>query len=128
MLLIDRLDAQTHGEMWVENHRSSVEYDLSAFIGLVCARKNLDQGGLTGSVFAAQAMHLTFVQVERDILQRQYAGKGFRYISQLKDLAHGSITGAAWLVAGPFPSTPFEPCVKLTDPYRVRDPDVVLFA
>jgi hypothetical protein len=34
-------------------------------------------------------MHLTFFQIERDVLERQYAGKGLRYISQLKDLAHG---------------------------------------
>src|SRR5271157_5548116 len=77
--------------MRVQDYLSSVKDDLSSFIRLIRPRKDLDQGGLASPVFSAQAMHLTFVQIERDVLKRQYAGKGLRYISPLQDLAHGGI-------------------------------------
>src|SRR6516225_8920490 len=92
MLLVDGLDTHLHGQMRVQDHISSVKYDLSTLIWLICSGQDLDQGGLARSVFPAEAMYFTFDQVERDVLQRQHPGKAFRNVSQLKDLGHGSLT------------------------------------
>ena len=90
VLLIDRMDAHPQRRVRRQRHLIPVEEDLSALVGLVCARKDLDQRRLPGAVFAAQAMDLAALQVERDVLQRPHAGKGLRYVRQAQDFVHAS--------------------------------------
>ena len=90
VLLIDRLDSHPQGGERRQRHFVSVEDDLSAFVGLIRARKDLDQRRFARAVFAAKAMDLAALQIKRDVLQRPHTGKRFRYLRQAQDFIHVS--------------------------------------
>src|SRR5271165_6344439 len=90
VLLIDRMDSHPQGRERRQRHFIPVEEYLSAFVGLIRARKNLDQRRLPRAVFAAETMDLAALQIERDVLQRPHTGKGFRYVRQAQDFIHAS--------------------------------------
>ncbi len=80
VLLIDRMDSHAQGRARRQRHLVPVEEYLSALVGLICAREDLDQRRLPRAIFAAEAMNLAALQIERDVVERPHTGKRFRYV------------------------------------------------
>ena len=89
VLLVDRMDSHPQGRERRQRHLIPVE-DYLSLVGLIRARKDLDQRRLSRTVFAAEAMDLAALEIERDVLQRPHAGKRFRYVRQAQDFIHTS--------------------------------------
>ena len=63
-----RLVRPTHGDLAVSN-------DEMSLVSRVRAAENLDQRGLSSSIFTEQGVNLATVQIEVDVVQRRHAGK-----------------------------------------------------
>ena len=69
------------------------DLDRRAVVGLDGAGDDLDQGGLTRSIFASQAMHLAFENLKIDIVQGGHTGVVFTDIPEGEErLAHSMIS------------------------------------
>jgi len=75
------LDAQGHRHVRGEDDRSSFKEYFSALVRLIGSGQDLNQGGFTGAVLAAQTMDLALVEIEGDIPQRHNTWERFRDIS-----------------------------------------------
>jgi hypothetical protein len=76
-MLKDRSDAKTQAlARRCDPHRFAGNFNMPA-IGLLHPGQYADQGGFSGAVFAEQHMHLTGMEIQRDVVICHNAGKSF---------------------------------------------------